>query len=70
MNWGDRWQVYQRLIELDIPCYCAINQPLQVELSSSQVAIQVWSVVRQFTSSRQDLICNLENCWSTRYQAY
>jgi IS1 family transposase len=67
VNWADRWQVYQRLQELDISCCCETNQPLRVEISNSTVAIQLWSVMRQFTASRQDLIGVLEDCW---YQSY
>ncbi|MFM2062462.1 MAG: hypothetical protein RLZZ507_2132 [Cyanobacteriota bacterium] len=66
VNWSDRWQVYQRLNELNIPCRCETNQPLQVEIANPQVAVQLWSVVRQFKASRQDLIFTLENSWQMR----
>ncbi|MEA5618755.1 hypothetical protein VB711_13035 [Cronbergia sp. UHCC 0137] len=68
VNWADRWQVYQRLRELDIPCYCESNQPLEVEITNPILAVQFWSVLRQFTASRQDLIRNLEQCWQNSYQ--
>ncbi len=64
----DRWQVCQRLNELDISCHCQSNQPLQVEIPNPQIAIQVWSVVRQVKASRQDLICHLQDCLRLRYQ--
>ncbi|MEH2080916.1 MAG: Asr1405/Asl0597 family protein [Nostoc sp.] len=67
VNWVDRWQVYQRLEELDIPCSCAANQPLKVEISNLTAAVQLWSVVRRFTASRQDQIWTLECCWKSRY---
>jgi hypothetical protein len=70
VNWSERWQVYQRLNELDIPCCCKANQPLQVKISNTHTAIQVWSVVRQLNASRQDLVNCLENCWRIKYQAY
>ncbi|WP_353930305.1 Asr1405/Asl0597 family protein [Okeanomitos corallinicola TIOX110] len=70
VNWADRWQVYQRLNELDIPCCCETNQPLQVEVTNPQIAVQFWSVMRHFTASRQDLICRLEHCWRIRYQTF
>ncbi|RUS97746.1 hypothetical protein DSM107003_16210 [Trichormus variabilis SAG 1403-4b] len=70
VNWADRWQVYQRLRELDITCGCEINQPLQVEIASTTAAIQLWSVIRQFTASRQELICTLEHCWRIRHQQF
>ncbi|MBD2363178.1 hypothetical protein H6G36_18630 [Anabaena minutissima FACHB-250] len=60
VNWLDRWQIYQRLQELDVPCWCEANQPLKVEISSPVAAIQLWSVIRQFTASRQDLISTLK----------
>lgn len=68
VNWADRWQVYQRLQELGIPCSCVTNQPLQVEISSPTAAIQLWSVMRRFAVSRQDQISTLECCWKSRYQ--
>ncbi|AFY50595.1 hypothetical protein Nos7524_4867 [Nostoc sp. PCC 7524] len=67
VNWIDRWQVYQRLQELEIPCCCETNQPLSVEISSPTAAAQLWSVMRQFTASRQDLIWTLKSSWQTRY---
>ncbi|MBD2514299.1 hypothetical protein H6G93_04625 [Nostoc sp. FACHB-973] len=70
VNWADRWQVYQRLKELDIPCSCLTNQPLQVEISSATAAVQLWSVIRRFTASRQDQIWTLECCWKSRYQKF
>jgi hypothetical protein len=70
VNWSDRWQVYQRLQELEIPCCCETNQPLQVEITHPSAALQLWSVTRQFTASRQDLIFTLERCWQMRCQNY
>jgi hypothetical protein len=66
VSWADRWQVYQRLKELEIPCICQTNQPLQVEIANPQTVVQLWSVMRQFTASRQELICTLDNCWHSR----
>lgn len=67
VNWADRWQIYQRLQELDVPCWCEPNQPLKVEFLSPVTVVQLWSVMRQFTSSRQDLIDSLEINWQSRY---
>ncbi|BAT51987.1 hypothetical protein NOS3756_09180 [Nostoc sp. NIES-3756] len=67
VDWADRWLVYQRLKELEIPCWCEANQPLQVEVVNPTTVVQLWSVMKQFTSSRQDLICSLEICWQSRY---
>ncbi len=67
VNPADRWQVYQRLQELEIPCWCEINQPLEVQVKDAIAAIQLWSVMHQFTASRQDLIGTLEKCWQYDY---
>lgn len=63
VSWIDRWQVYHRLQELSIPCECSSNQPLQVEIGNATAAVQLWSVTRQLTASRQDLIYILKRCW-------
>lgn len=63
VNRADRWQVYHRLQELAIPCCCATDQPLMVHINNVTTAVQFWSVLRQFTTSRQDLVCWLERCW-------
>ncbi|WP_414752914.1 Asr1405/Asl0597 family protein [Anabaena sp. CCY 9910] len=65
VDWADRWQVYQRLQELEIPCWCEANQPLKVELVTPMTVVQLWSVMRQFTSSRRDLIYSLEINWQS-----
>ncbi|MCG8367517.1 MAG: hypothetical protein MJA27_29805 [Pseudanabaenales cyanobacterium] len=62
----DRWQVYHRLKELDIPCRCRAHQPLKVEVNSTQAAIQVWSVTMQISKPRQDLVQWLKYCWRIR----
>lgn len=63
VNWADRWQVYQRLQELAIPCWCATEQPLMVHIADAAHAVQLWSVSRQLTTPRKDLVCWLERCW-------
>lgn len=63
VEWLDRWQVYRRLQELGVPCQCAINQPLMVQIASDVAAVQLWSVVRQLTAPRQELLCWLDRCW-------
>jgi hypothetical protein len=70
VNWVDRWQVYQRLKELDIPCSCGTNQPLEVEISSATAAVQLWSVMRRCSACRQEQISTLECCWKSRYQKF
>ncbi|AFZ49639.1 Asr1405/Asl0597 family protein [Dactylococcopsis salina] len=59
----ERWQVYQRLIELQVPCRCSCNQPLEVELKTPLQVWQFWSVVRRVSASRDSLIAGLERCW-------
>lgn len=62
INWVDRWQVYQRLQELEIPCWCGMNEPLRLQVKTVQQAIQLLSVLKQFTTSRQELVKWLEQC--------
>ncbi|BCX12704.1 MAG: hypothetical protein KatS3mg067_1642 [Thermosynechococcus sp.] len=63
VQWQLRWPIYQRLTELEVPCECLPYQPLTVEVNSPLVALQVWSVVRQFSASRDTLVDWLEQCW-------
>ncbi|HBB33157.1 MAG TPA: hypothetical protein DDZ80_12150 [Cyanobacteria bacterium UBA8803] len=66
INRADRWQVYRRLQELSIKSRCGTNQPLTAQIDDVAAAIQLWSVVRQFTASRRDLASWLESCWQLR----
>lgn len=59
---GDRWLVYQRLQELGIPCSCSSDGYLHAEAKTPTAAIQLWSVVRQSTASRRELIFWLHRC--------
>ncbi|WP_374189043.1 Asr1405/Asl0597 family protein [Scytonema millei] len=63
VKWADRWQVYQRLQELEISCWCDAGQPLKVEIADPTTAVQLSSVLKQFTASRQDLVGWLKQCW-------
>ncbi|HLO47793.1 MAG TPA: hypothetical protein VK211_05170 [Kamptonema sp.] len=63
VSWVDRWQVYQRLQELDISCSCAIDQPLRVKLKSMVQTAQLESVLRQYRAPRRELQGWLEWCW-------
>jgi len=67
VDWADRWQVYQRLQELDIPCWCEANEPLRVGISNPLAIVQLWSVMQRLTASRLDLIGGLEQCWKSSY---
>ena len=59
----DRWQVQHRLQELGIPCTCPASGNLQVEVNSLIAAMQLRSVLLQFTANRSDLVIWLEQCW-------
>ena len=63
---SDRWQVYRRLQELAIPCRCGTNQALSAQIDDVTAAIQLWSVVRQLTAPRRELVYWLERCWQVR----
>lgn len=63
VNRGDRWQVYYRLKALDIECTCQTDRPLMVYPNSPQAAVQIWSVTKQFSANRQELIGWLNQCW-------
>ncbi|MGF1482300.1 MAG: Asr1405/Asl0597 family protein [Cyanophyceae cyanobacterium] len=60
---SERWEIYRRLQELHISCQCSPHQPLQVQILDSTAAIQLWSIVKQSTSSRYELISWLHRCW-------
>ncbi|NJL81823.1 MAG: hypothetical protein HC890_00365 [Chloroflexaceae bacterium] len=62
VNWSDRWSIYHRLQELQIPCHCSPNQPLRVQLDRPSAAVQLWSVVKQHVACRQELLQWLERC--------
>ncbi|NJK40097.1 MAG: hypothetical protein HC835_20690 [Oscillatoriales cyanobacterium RM2_1_1] len=63
IHWGDRWLICYRLQELDIPCWCEVGQPLRVRISTPKEAMQFFSVVKQYTAPRHELLQNLERCW-------
>lgn len=60
---SDRWQVYARLQELDIPCTCLSDGSFQAKIDTPLAALQLWSVIYQFTSSRHQLVEQLKRCW-------
>ena len=63
VNGVERWAVYRRLQEIEIPCSCSINQPLTAIINSPIALVQLWSVLRCCTSSRQEMILFLQKCW-------
>lgn len=62
----ERWSIYHRLQELEIPCQCSTNQPLQVELNTPSAIAQLACVVKQFTASRSELVDRLNDCWKLK----
>ena len=62
----DRWSVYRRLQELNIPCWCPQDGTLWVEIDRCIDAVLLRSTVQQFTSTRSELTDWLERCWSSQ----
>ncbi len=60
---SDRWQIYHRLQELEIPCQCRSYEPLQVFVGSAIALVQVWSVTQHVRMSRLELVQLLNRCW-------
>lgn len=58
-----RWQVYHRLQELMIPCWCCADGSLRVQINNLLAAVLVRSTLMQLLTSRQELIDWLEQCW-------
>ena len=65
---SDRWSVYRRLRELNIPCWCPEDGSLWVEINPCIHGILLRSTVQQFVSTRSELTHWLERCWSTELE--
>ena len=65
-NRCDRWSLYHRLQELNIPCACPTDGTLRVDVNHAIALILVRSAVRQFIISRQEIVDWLERCWQTQ----
>jgi hypothetical protein len=63
----DRWQLHQRLSELDISCTCTSEGGLQVDINYPIELVQLQSVIQQLTASRINLIVWLERCWAADF---
>ena len=59
----ERWRIYHRLQELEIPCRCATEQPLSVELDCPYAIAQLCFVVKRLTASRSESLDWLDRCW-------
>ncbi|NEO85823.1 MAG: hypothetical protein F6J87_16455 [Spirulina sp. SIO3F2] len=66
---SDRWEMYHRLQDLDIPCSCQAHRPLQVHCRSTLDAIQCWSIARQLTQPRLVLAQVLDACLDLQTQS-
>ena len=66
INNTERWSIYHRLQELDIPCICSTNKPLKVQLDHPCAIAQLCSVVKQSTALRGELIDRLDRCWKLK----
>ncbi|MFM9267339.1 Asr1405/Asl0597 family protein [Tychonema sp. BBK16] len=66
VSWLDRWQVYRRLQELEIPCWCGVDRPLRAQINTTKQAAQLISVLKQVSASRAELVEWLECCWRIR----
>lgn len=64
----ERWSLYHRLQELEIPCRCSTNRPLEVELDNPCAIAQLCFVTKQFTAPRNELIDWLDSCWRIKYK--
>ncbi|MBD2095483.1 hypothetical protein H6F90_09960 [Trichocoleus sp. FACHB-591] len=62
----DRWQVYQRLQELGVQCWCAGDGTLSVEVQTVGEAVQLRSVIQHLTAARTELIDWLDLCWQLK----
>ncbi|MEA5464581.1 Asr1405/Asl0597 family protein [Leptothoe sp. PORK10 BA2] len=62
INCCNRWEAYFRLQDLGIACECKTHQPLKVNVTSANDAIQVWCITHRLAQSRQDLAHWLEDC--------
>jgi len=60
---GARWCLCRRLQELDISATCPKDGTLHVEVPHAIALVQLWSVVQQVTTSRQEKLQWLERCW-------
>lgn len=57
------WSAHRRFQDLSIQSSLSTGEPLKVEISDPQTAVQVWSVIKQITETRSELIGWLEDCW-------
>lgn len=60
---GDRWLLYTRLRDLQIPCWCLKDGSLWAEVEQCSTVILIHSVMRELFAPRQELVDWLNRCW-------
>ncbi|MBF2083094.1 Asr1405/Asl0597 family protein [Thermoleptolyngbya sp. C42_A2020_037] len=66
VNRCDRWSIFLRLRDLNIPCACPADGTLRVEVNHALALLLVRSALFQFSCSRQERVDWLERCWRSR----
>ena len=59
----ERWNVFNRLKELSIPCNCSSGLPLVVSVETPAAAVQVWCVLQRCLMTRDASVRHLAQCW-------
>lgn len=60
---NDRNNLYQRLQQLDISCYCDLQGYLHIETNNTREVILVRTVLMEFFASHDQLVTWLKQCW-------
>ena len=64
------WSAHRRFQDLSIQSFISTGEPLKVEISDPQTAVQVWSVIKQVTETRSELVEWLEHCWQMPHRSH
>ncbi|NJM47592.1 MAG: hypothetical protein HC860_16670 [Alkalinema sp. RU_4_3] len=59
----ERWTIGDRLRQLGMTATCTMGEPLRIEVSTAQAAVQCWAVVRSYQVERSQLADWLEGCF-------
>ncbi len=62
----DRWQLQQRLQDLEIPVYCEEDGSVWADVSHPVTIVQIRSVMQQLVAPRQELVGWLNRCWQAK----
>lgn len=66
----DRWSIYYRLQELNVPCACPADGTLRVDANHATDLVLARSAIRQFLTCRREDVTWLERCWETQVVCY